>query len=325
MKESYQARHCKLRIREKMAGRRIDAYLAARFGKYSRSFFQKLIKSGGVLLDGRPVSKSTPLRAGFEIVLTLPAIDKHIIAQEMPLDILYEDDVMLAINKDPYVVVHPARGNWSGTVINAVFGKYRDKIETVPGFYPKVVHRIDKNTSGLLLIGLTEKEHAALATQFEFRRVRKFYWALATGVIGPDEGEIDIPIGLSEDDDSTMAIHGEESKECLTWFRVVERFKGYTLIEVELKTGRTHQIRVHLSAIGHPLACDEEYGGGGAIFPQDILGPDFEDIEPVLDRQALHSHTIEFSHPVTGARMVLNAPLKADLSKTVDLLRKGSQ
>ncbi len=321
VKESYKERHCRIIIREKMAGRRVDSYLAARFMSYSRSFFQKLISTGKVLMDGRPVKNSTSLRPGSEIVLTLPAIDKNILAEEIELDIIYEDDYLLAVNKAANVVVHPARGNFTGTVINAVFGKYKERIAEVDGFYPKMVHRIDKNTSGLLLIGLTEKEHADLAGQFEFRKVRKLYRAIVQGVIGQDEGSIDLPIGESAEDSGVMAIRHDTGKPSLTHYKVLERFTGFSFIELELMTGRTHQIRVHMSAIGHPLACDEDYGGCAEIFPQDIAGVERESLEPVLDRQALHSWSIEFFHPVSNERMTLHAPLARDMSDLLELLR----
>ncbi|GAB4152044.1 MAG: RluA family pseudouridine synthase [Planctomycetota bacterium] len=323
VKESYKERHCRIKIREKMAGRRIDSYLAARFQGYSRSFFQKLISSGGVLLDGRPVKNSTSLRPGSEIVLTLPAVEKNILPEEISLDIIYEDKWILAVNKSPNVVVHPARGNFTGTIINALFGRYRNEIETIDGFYPKVVHRLDKNTSGLLLIGLYEEEHAKLATQFEFRKVCKLYRAIVHGVVEHDEGEIDLPIGESEEDESVMAIRPDIGKPSLTVFKVIRRFRNFSLVELELKTGRTHQIRVHMAAIGHPLACDEDYGGGGAIFPQDVLGDEFESLEPVLDRQALHSASIEFSHPVTWERMKLEAPMASDMEAFLKLLERA--
>jgi 23S rRNA pseudouridine1911/1915/1917 synthase len=319
VKESYKARHCRIVIREKMAGRRIDAYLAARFQEYSRSFFQKLITSGNVLLDGRPVKNSTALRPGSTIVLTLPAVDKNILAEEIALDIIYEDKWMVAVNKAADLVVHPARGNFSGTVINALFGRFKHEIETIDGFYPKVVHRLDKNTSGLLLVGLTEEEHAKLSTQFEFRKVRKLYRAIVHGVVEHDEGEIDLPIGESEDEDAVMAIR-PDGKPSFTDYKVIQRFPSYTYVELELKTGRTHQIRVHMSAIGHPLVCDEDYGGGGAVFPQDVLGEKFESLEPIIDRQALHSFSIEFSHPVTWERMKLEAPLPSDMKELLKAL-----
>ncbi len=320
MKTSYKERHCRLLIREKMAGRRIDSYLASRFSMYSRTFFQKLIAAGKVMRDGKPVKNSSPLTAGCEIVLTLPAVEKRILAEEMPLDILYEDDVMICINKRPFVVVHPARGNFSGTLINALFGRYREKIEAIDGFYPKMVHRLDKNTSGLLLVGLFEKEHAELATQFEFRRVRKLYWAVCHGEMKDDIGEIELPIGPSETNSEAMAVRHDVGKPSLTYFTVVKRFKGYTLVELELKTGRTHQIRVHMSAIGHPLVGDDVYGGVPALYPQDILGDKFESLEPVIERQALHSRCIEFRHPVSGARMKIEAPLIDDMAALIDML-----
>jgi len=322
LKESYKERRCVLRIKEKMAGRRIDSYLAARFSNYSRSFFQKLIAEGKVTLDGRPVKNSTPLRAGCEIVLTLPAVEKNILAEDMPLDILYEDKWILALNKRPFVVVHPARGNFTGTIINALFGRYREQIETIDGFYPKVVHRLDKNTSGLLLVGLYEREHAALAVQFEFRKVVKKYWAIVHGLVRADAGEIDLPIGPSAERRDAMAIRRDVGKPSRTRYRVVERFSDYSLVELELLTGRTHQIRVHMAAVGHPLVGDPLYGGCEALFPQDV-SPHEQALEPVIERQALHSRSIEFTHPVSGERMRLEAPLAPDMASLLELLRRG--
>lgn len=325
MKTSYKERHCQLSIREKMAGRRIDSYLAARFATYSRCFFQKLIEAGKVTVDDKRVKNSTTLYAGCKIVLTLPAVDKRIIAEEIDLDIIYADDVMLCINKRPFVVVHPARGNISGTVINAMFGKFRHEIETIDGFYPKVVHRLDKNTSGLLMLGLREREHAILSSQFEYRRVRKLYQAICHGVVKDDEGEVDLPIGFSGKDDERMAIRHDEGRNSLTFYKVLRRFRDYTLVELELKTGRTHQIRVHMATLGHPLVGDEPYGGVPAIYPQDILSEAGESLEPVIERQALHSSSITCHHPVTRQLMTVTAPLTSDMADFIALLERAGR
>ena len=326
MKESYKERHCRLQIKKvKVFGRRIDSYLAARFQGYSRNFFQKLIASRKVLINGAVAKNSSTLRSGCEIMLTLPAIDKCIRAEDMPLDIIYEDKWVLAVNKPPYTVVHPARGNLTGTIINAMFGRFRKEIEEIDGFYPKVVHRLDKNTSGALLIGLTEKEHVELARQFERRSVRKIYWAITRGIVNENRASIELPIGFSTEKDGLMAIRKDTGKPSLTKYRVLKRFAaGYTLLEVELKTGRTHQIRIHLSAIGHPIACDRDYGDGEAIFPQDIGGWEFESLEPVLERQALHSRSLEFDHPITGKRIKIEAPLRGDMERLIEMLEENN-
>ncbi|MDZ7816777.1 MAG: RluA family pseudouridine synthase [Planctomycetota bacterium] len=186
MKKSYKERRCILSVSGKVEGRRIDSYLAARFNRYSRSFFQRLIAAGRVSLRGRKVKNSSVLQRGDEIEVLLPAIDKKILPQDLPLDILYEDEYIIAVNKDADSVVHPARGHWKGTLINAVFGRFEQRVENEDGFYPKVCHRIDKDTTGVILIGLTEKEHAAITRQFEERTVTKKYWAIVEGVVKPN-------------------------------------------------------------------------------------------------------------------------------------------
>ena len=309
----------------KVEGRRIDSYLAARFCQYSRSFFQKLISEGRVSLKGRKVKNSSVLQRGDEIGEGLPAIDKKILPQDLPIDVLFEDEFSITVNKDAASVVHPAPSQPNGTRINAVFGRFRDRVENEDGFYPKVCHRIDKDTTGVILIGLTETEHAAITRQFEDRTVTKKYWAIVEGVVKPEEGEIDLPIFFEPMVSKVSVIDHEKGKHALTLFTVRERFDSHTLLELELKTGRTHQIRIHLASIGHPIICDGDYGCGEPMFPQDLAGHQHDSLEPVIERQALHSKMLEFAHPLTDERVRIEAPLKADMKSVIELLSQGDK
>jgi 23S rRNA pseudouridine1911/1915/1917 synthase len=324
-------------LHKSLPGRRLDKYLAGRLGKVlSRTSLQSYIREGSVTVNGRTVKPSHMLRAGDRVDMLLPPRRPQEIPPEpIPLDVVYEDDDLLAVNKQAGLIVHPARGNWTGTLVNALayyFRKNWRDIRELPTsgevFRPGIVHRLDRDTTGVMLIAKTELALWRLGRQFELRKVHKTYTAIVHGLVGPDEDVIDVPIGKHPRIREKYAVHrrtGEPypvaTKEAVTRYRVVERLGPvgggracFSLVELYPQTGRTHQLRVHMSYIGHPMVGDKMYGGG-PLYRSQLLGqPDAA--SPLITRQALHAHTIRFSHPRTGKEMELSAPWPADFTET---------
>lgn len=314
-------------IRTKQDGKRIDAYLAARFTDFSRAVIQKMIDAGGVSVNGEVVTRaSIRVRTGDLIRIHLPEIRTGPpAAEDIPIRVVYEDEALVVIDKDPGIIVHPAKGNWSGTVVNALQFHF-EKLSTVGGEErPGVVHRLDKDTTGLLLVAKDDRAHKALAMQFETRAVKKEYLALAYGEPDRDSDRIDQPIGMHPVHREKMAIRRIEdgARAAVSFYEVVERFRGYSLIRVKPETGRTHQIRVHLAHIGHPIVADKMYAGRDRLTLGDLIGADAPDSDQVLiSRQALHAHRLSLTHPLTGQRLDLESPLPADMAGTLAALRE---
>lgn len=297
----------KRRITCEDAGIRIDSYLKDAVDGVSRSYVQKLIDDGDVTVNGKTVKSNYKSKKGDVIDIVVPdPVKLDINAEDIELDILYEDDDLLVINKPQGMVVHPAAGNYSGTLVNALM-KHCTNLSGINGVMrPGIVHRIDKDTSGLLLVAKNDKAHKNLAEQLKEHSVNRRYLALVEGVIKNDKGTIEGNIGRNPNDRKKMDVVAK-GKPAITHFYVRERFKNYTLIEAKLETGRTHQIRVHMAHIGHPVVGDPLYG---------IKKQKFR-----LKGQTLHAAVIGFIHPTTGEYMEFEAPLPDYFQKLIQNIR----
>ena len=301
------------------AGRRFDAVVAELFPEYSRSRLTEWIKAGDVLLDGAQVRPRDPLRGGEVVTLTV-VLETQTDAQpeDIPLDVLFEDEHLLVINKPVGLVVHPGAGNHSGTLVNALL--FRDPSVAV---LPRagIVHRLDKDTTGLMVVAKTLEAHTNLVAQLQARSVSRIYEAIVTGVIVAG-GTVDAPIGRHGVQRQKMAVI-ETGKVAISHYRVLERFRAHTHTRVKLETGRTHQIRVHMTHIGHPLVGDPTYGGRFRIPP----GASPTLIESLRDfpRQALHARFLELDHPATNVRMKWESPLPDDFTWLLSLLRQDNE
>ncbi len=291
------------------AGERLDVTLVRHIPELSRSYAQRLIEAGQVTVDGTARKANYKLRGGEEIVCTLPPAEEvEICAEDIPLDILYEDEDMIVINKARGMVVHPAAGIYTGTLVNALLWHCHDLSGINGALRPGIVHRLDKDTSGVMVAAKNDMAHHFLARQIRDKEARREYRAIVYGNIVPRAGVITGDIGRHPTDRKKMAIVRENGKPATTHFEVVERFGAYTYIACCLETGRTHQIRVHLTSIGHPLVGDTKYTAKKNPFA--IVG------------QALHSLTLRLAHPRTGEEMTFTAPLPADMEEILHTLRR---
>lgn len=315
-------------------GTRLDVFLAARFPDRSRSFLARAIDKGGVRVDGVQARGSLKVKAGSLVCFTVPAPPRTgPVAEEIPLEFLHLDEAMAAVNKPPGMVVHPAKGNWKGTLAGAL--KWHLEQQSAAGAVglssaggptrPGIVHRLDRDTSGVIVVARTEDAHHALAKQFERRTTAKTYLAITHGCPQFDRDEIDLPIGIHPYQREKMAVRRDHStsREAVTRYEVVERFRGAALVKVTPQTGRTHQIRVHLAAIGCPVLCDALYSGRAVIEPAFFGLPSKDPFAggPLIARQALHAARLEITHPVTQERLTLEAPLPADMERVLTALR----
>lgn len=297
-------------IEEQEAGIRIDRVLTDKCEDYSRSYLQKLLKDHQVSVNKNPVKANYKVQAGDTVHVTLPDMEEpDIRPQEIPLDILYEDDYLLVVNKPKDMVVHPSAGHMEGTLVNAVLAHCQGNLSGINGVLrPGIVHRIDKDTTGALLICKDDTTHRALAEQLKVHSIKRRYHAVAYGNFSDEEGTVEGPIGRHPIDRKKMAINYKNGKEAVTHYHVLERFGNATYIECRLETGRTHQIRVHMASIGHPLLGDEIYGSGRNPYH--------------LQGQALHAMVLGFIHPHTGKYMEFEAPLPDYFVKLLNKLRK---
>ena len=312
-------------VRARVEARRIDHYLHSRFPDYSRSVFQKVIDAGAVLVNGQPVKASYRVQQEDVVRVWLPVLDDDTPqAEEIPLRFVFEDEAFAVVDKPPGMVVHPAKGNWSGTLVNAL-QHHLDQLSSVSGENrPGIVHRLDRDTSGLILVAKADGAHWALARQFEERTIHKQYLAIVSGSPGRDSDYVEKLIGPHPTHREKMAIRRPEDggKVASTFYRVVERFRGYSLVLCEPKTGRTHQIRVHMAHIGCPIVADKLYSGRDRLTLGDLIGPDSPEADRVLiARQALHAHHLKLTHPRTGAPMELTSPLPDDMEAVLAALR----
>lgn len=294
---------------EEFVGERIDKFLSCRLEEVSRSYIQKLIKEGHVSVNGKPVKANYKLGAGDEISVEIPeAKEPDILPEDIPLDILYEDQDILVVNKPKGMVVHPAAGHYSGTLVNALMYHCKDSLSGINGVMrPGIVHRIDMDTTGSLLVCKNDEAHRILAEQLKEHTIRREYHAIVYGNIKEDTGTVDAPIGRHPTDRKKMSINYKNGKQAVTHYEVLERFGNFTYIRCRLETGRTHQIRVHMASLHHPLLGDEVYGPSSR--------PPF----PGLKGQVLHAKILGIYHPATGEYMEFDAPLPQYF---VDLLQK---
>lgn len=283
-------------VPEEFDGTRADKFLAEAIDHLTRSALQKLISAGNVEIEGKAIAKSRMLKEGEDISVLIPdAVSLDVEAEDIPLDIYYEDDDLLVVYKPKGMVVHPAPGNHNGTLVNALLWHCKDSLSGINGVLrPGIVHRIDKDTSGLLLVAKNDFAHVHLAEQIKEHSLNRIYQTIVYGVNMPDEGDVDAPIGRSTKDRKKMAVI-EGGRTAQTHYSVVKRYSGYTHVQCKLRTGRTHQIRVHMAYIGHPVAGDAVYG------PKNVITQ--------LGGQCLHAGTIGFIHPRTREYMEFTAPL----------------
>ena len=313
-------------VKARMEGKRIDAYLTSRYQDYSRSVMQKVIDADAVLVNGKTVKASYKVREGDEIHVWLPELADDIpTPEDIPIGVVYEDEALTVVNKPAGMVTHPAKGHWSGTLVNALQFHF-DTLSTLAGEHrPGIVHRLDRDTTGLLIVAKDDLAHKNLALQFEQRTIRKEYLALVMGVPQRDSDYIERTIGPHPTHREKMAIRLPEDggKEAVTFYEVLERFRGFAMVRCKPRTGRTHQIRVHLTHVGLPIVADKLYGSRDRLTLGDLLTAVAPDAEHVLiDRQALHAHTLCFDRPLDGRPLSLNAPLPADMARTLEAFRK---
>lgn len=289
------------------SGVRLDAYIASALENLSRSMVQKLIKSGNILVNNKIEKESYKVQNGDKITIEIPEPEESgLKKQDIPLDIIYEDNDILVVNKPKGMVVHPGNGNPDGTLVNAIMAHCEGSLSGIGGeIRPGIVHRIDKDTSGLLVIAKNDKAHINLSEQIKNRDVKKIYVALVRGVIPENEATINMPIGRSTKDRKKMAVD-KNGKEAVTHFKVLTRYNKYTFIQVKIDTGRTHQIRVHMSHIGYPVVGDSVYSNGKNDFG--------------IEGQMLHAKELEFKHPVTGKIMHFEAPLPKYFEEVLEKL-----
>jgi 23S rRNA pseudouridine1911/1915/1917 synthase len=291
------------------AGQRIDKFVADLLdGRASRTQVQLWLKDGCVLVGGQPVKANYKLVAGDEMLCRVPVPEEvNIAAEPIPLEIVYEDEHLVVVNKARGMVVHPAPGHYSGTLVNALLHHCRDLSGINGVMRPGIVHRIDKDTSGLLVVAKHDQAHQGLAAQLKEHSVARHYTAIVQGVVQHDKGTVDAPIGRDSHDRQAMTVTERNSKHAVTHFAVLERFREHTLLRMKLETGRTHQIRVHMKFIGHPLSGDPKYGSGKQV--------------PFVEGQALHAEVLGFQHPVSGQMLHFEAPLPDDMQQLLGWLR----
>jgi len=302
--------------------RRVDKYLHGRFSNLSRRFIQDAIKAGSVKVNGKITKPSFKLSPGDKIDLALPEPPgKEILPEDIPLNIIYEDSCLIILNKQPGMLVHPARGNTHGTLVNALVF-YSDKLSTGLGeFRPGIVHRLDKNTTGVMVVAKDDTTQWKIARQFERRQVKKNYLAIVHGTPELTADRIKVPLGIHPRVREKYAIRPEIGKEAITFYEVIESFRGFSLLKLAPKTGRTHQIRVHLTYIKHPIVADDMYGGS-VVYPWQLADAEPAVQQPAISRVALHAHMLEFKHPETDEMVKFEAPLPEDMQNLLDMLRK---
>lgn len=306
---------------------RIDTYLANSIENSTRSRIQKLIKAELVTVNGKFVKPNYLVVPGDKIILKIPVSPRpeFVEAEEIPLNILYEDEYLLVVNKPPGMVAHPALGNYSGTLVNALLhhteklSKHNQAAPTRPG----IVHRIDKDTSGLLIVAKDEHVHAQLAKQFAAHTLEREYWAICWGIFKDSTGEVIGNIGRSKRDRKIFTVSETDGKHAHTFYEVIEEFEFASLLKLKLKTGRTHQIRVHMSHINHPIFGDPTYGGRVIVYGSNLpkMKSRIHNLLEIMPRQALHAKTLGFYHPIKKEKILVDSELPDDMNLLIDKLR----
>ncbi len=294
-------------VNENDKGKRLDIYIAENFNELSRTMIKKLIESNNVLVNDKSEKVSYKVQANDNISIDVPeAKETKLKAQEIPLDIIYEDSDIIVVNKPKGMVVHPANGNPDGTLVNAILSICKNSLSGIGGeLRPGIVHRLDKDTSGLIIVAKNDKAHINMSEQIKERNVKKTYIALVRGNVPEEEATINMPIGRSTKDRKKMAVT-KNGKQAITHFKVLKRYSKYTLLEIKIETGRTHQIRVHMAEIGYPVVGDAVYSNGKNEFG--------------IEGQMLHAYKLEFMHPITNKHMELTAPLPQYFEKILKKL-----
>lgn len=307
-------------------GWRVDHYLVRLYPNFSRAAFQKVLEDDGVLINGLPVKMSRRLRVNDCLEFRLPvAPDRTLPAEDIPLDILYDDDSLIVINKAANMIVHPGRGNYLGTLAGALQFHF-DKLSDVAGkLRAGIVHRLDRDTSGVLVVAKDNTVHHHLSRQFEERTVEKEYRAITWGEISFDRDYIETHVRVSNRNRERMMVcpEGGNSRHAATFYEVLERFRGFSFVRLCPQTGRTHQLRVHMHHLGHPIVADRLYEGHSSLMRSDLVEGLPEDQDEILiKRQALHALKLGFDHPVTGKRMEFEAPLPEDFTRALEAIRQ---
>ena len=302
-------------VTQKHIGKRLDIFIAHYEPHISRSRIQTMIKDGHALVDGRIEKPGYKVKLGEQVTIELPERQvREVLPEPIPLSVIYEDPHFIVLNKPPGLVVHPAPGNYTGTLVNALLYHYGSLPSSGAG--PEgnereragIVHRLDKDTSGVMVVARTREALSALSGQFKNRVVRKQYLALVAGVIKKGSGSVELGLGRHVKDRKKMSVHTHSAREAVTMYIVKERYRDATLVEVEIKTGRTHQIRVHMAHVGHPVLGDRVYGGSKAA--------------KYAERQMLHAESLSLLHPVTGHPMTFTAPPPEDMREMIEKLRR---
>jgi 23S rRNA pseudouridine1911/1915/1917 synthase len=316
------ATHNTLYVGVSVTERRVDKYLQRRLGDFSRVMIQEIIKAGAVRVNDKVVKRSFKLNPGDRIDFTLPPPpSKEIVPEDIPLNIIYEDDDIIILNKQPGIIIHPARSNMRGTLVNAL-AHYSNKLSSGLGeFRPGIVHRLDKNTTGVMVVTKNDVAQWKIATQFEHRQTKKTYLTIVHGVPDLTADRINAPMNVHPRIREKYAIRSQSGKEAITFYEVLEEFRGFSLLKVMPRTGRTHQIRVHLSYMKHPVVADELYGGK-LVYLWQLQNGEPVVQNPIIDRVALHAWKLEFKHPTTEKMVEFEAPLPQDMQTLLDLLRK---
>lgn len=319
-------RTVEVQVQAKSFGMRLDQYLVLQFPDFSRSVVQKAIESGGVTVNGAPKRASYKTRIGDQVAIQLPEPERPDPAPEnIPLEILYEDEYLAIVNKPFDMVVHPAKGHWSGTLVNALAFHFSTLSKVGGDYRPGIVHRLDRDTSGAILVAKEERTHRELSMQFETRKVFKEYLAITQGTLDRDSDYIERRIAHHPHDRVKMIVTDdqEKGKEACTFYEVLERFRGYTLVRCQPRTGRTHQIRVHLASVGAAVLADKTYSGRDQFRLSDLvpaLDPNCDEV--LMPRQALHAQRLRIVHPIRKEVIAVEAPLPPEFKRTLDALRQ---
>lgn len=327
-------------VESRAHGWRVDHYLARLYPNYSRALFQKAIDEGAVLVNGLTIKPARRLHVNDRLSVRLPELpDSTLPPEDIPLDILYEDDALVVIDKPAGMIVHPGKGNYRGTLAGALQHHF-DSLSDVAGqLRPGIVHRLDRDTSGVIVVARDNQVHNKLSAQFADRDVRKVYQAIVWGEVEFDAGDIDTHVRVHPKVREKMIVcePGGNSRRAVTFYKVLERFDGFTFVELHPKTGRTHQLRVHMQHLGNVIVADHLYGGHLALLRSELTGEtevgsktsrrrhrreDLDLGDVLIARQALHARFLEFDHPRTGKRMSFEAPLPDDMQRTLAALKE---
>ena len=285
---------------------RLDSYISTKDETLSRATIQRLLEGNNITVNGTIKKNSYKVKKGDIIKIDMPELkESKLVAQNIPVEVVYEDSDIIVVNKPKGMVVHPANGNPDGTLVNAIMNICKDSLSGIGGeIRPGIVHRLDKNTSGLLIVAKNDNAHIKMSEKIKNREVKKIYIALVRGIIKEDEATINMPIARSKKDRKKMAVD-KDGKEAITHFKVLKRYDNYTLLEIKIDTGRTHQIRVHMSQIGHPVVGDDVYSNGKNEFG--------------VEGQMLHARSLDFKHPITGKAIHLEAEIPEYFKKVIEI------